>query len=99
MVLIQANVLNRFITPEVHNIRFTQNDDAFYILSLAKPTHTLVVDVPLPILAGDTISMLGVGNGTEVEWTQLDSGVAITVPSALADAGKYCWAFKITYSS
>ncbi|TVY68953.1 Plasma alpha-L-fucosidase [Lachnellula suecica] len=88
-----------FVTPESDDVRFTQTEDAFYILSLSKPAETLIVDVALPIMAGDSISMIGAGNGTEVDWMVAGQGVSITVPSALADAGKYCWVFKITYSS
>jgi len=42
--------------------------------------------------------MIGAGNGTKVEWAPFGDGVSISVPSALANAGKYCWVFKITYS-
>lgn len=80
-------------------MRFTQTDEAFYILSLSKPSEVLVVDEYLPILAGDTITMIGAGNGTKVEWEALDKSIAISVPTALADAGDYCWVFKIKYAN
>lgn len=92
-------MISSFIAAQTDDIRFTQTDDAFYILSLAKPTKSLVVDVPLPILAGDSISMIGAGNSTELDWSAGGEGIEITIPAALADAGKYCWVFKIAYSS
>ena len=42
--------------------------------------------------------MIGAGNDTEVAWIADGEGISITVPVALASAGKYCWAFKIEYS-
>ncbi|PMD43788.1 glycoside hydrolase family 29 protein [Hyaloscypha variabilis F] len=87
-----------FITPEVGDVRFTQTDDAFYILSLSKPSETFVVSAPLPILEGDLITMVGAGNNTQMSWVAEEDGISITVPSALSDASKYCWVFKIAYS-
>ena len=52
----------------------------------------------MPILAGDIITMIGAGNGTALQWTTNGNGIEITVPPALANAGKYCWVFKIDYS-
>lgn len=90
----------RFITPETGDVRFTQTQDAFYVIALTKPTETFVVDVPVPILSGDTISMIGAGNGTLLDWSiTSDKSFSITVPSALADAGKYAWAMKVNYST
>jgi alpha-L-fucosidase len=91
-------MLRRFITPEVGDVRFTQTDDAFYILSLSKPSETFVVSAPLPILEGDLITMVGAGNNTQMSWVAEEDGISITVPSALSDASKYCWVFKIAYS-
>lgn len=41
--------------------------------------------------------MIGAGNDTEAAWTPEGEGISINVPSALANAGKYCWVFKIEY--
>lgn len=92
-------MISRFITPEIGDVRFTQTDDAFYVLSLSKPPVTFFIDAPLPILVGDVITMIGAGNDTEVAWVPDGEGISMTVPSALADAGKYCWVFKIKYSA
>jgi alpha-L-fucosidase len=80
-------------------MRFTQTDDAFYILSFSKPTEVFTIDAPLPVLEGDVITMIGAGNNTEVAWRLDREGISIIVPQALADEGKYCWVFKIEYSA
>lgn len=44
--------------------------------------------------------MIGAGNGTVLTWEFLDDangGIVIDVPESLADAGEYCWVFKIQY--
>ena len=87
-----------FIAAQAEEIRFTQTEDAFYILSLTKPTESLVVNVPLPILPGDSITIIGAGNGTELEWSPRGDGIEIAVPATLSNAGKYCWVFKINYA-
>jgi hypothetical protein len=50
-------------------------------------------------MAGDSISMIGAGNGTKLDWSASGDGIEITVPAALANAGKYCWVFKIDYAT
>ena len=56
------------------------------------------MDVPIPILPGDGIEMLGAGNGTLLDWIANEDGsISITVPAAISDAGKYCWAMKVVY--
>ena len=99
ITLKKADHSRSFVTPEVGEIRFTQTDDAFYILFFTKPSETFIVDASLPILAGDKITIIGAGNGTEVAWSALDEGIVLTVPSVLADAGQYCWVLKIGYAS
>ena len=42
--------------------------------------------------------MVGAGNNTQMSWVAEEDGISITVPSALSDASKYCWVFKIAYS-
>ncbi|RDW68604.1 putative alpha-L-fucosidase [Coleophoma crateriformis] len=87
-----------FVTAETGDIRFTQAEDAFYVLALTKPSEKFVVDVPVPILEGDVITMIGAGNGTVLDWSMTPAGdLEINVPSAVADAGKWCWTMKITY--
>ena len=86
-----------FLTPGEGNIRFTQTNDAFYILMLEKPVKKFVVDAPVPILEGDRLSMIGAGNGTEVAWSRKDGGIEVDIPAQLAEVGKYCWVLKVDY--
>ncbi|THX80725.1 putative alpha-L-fucosidase [Aureobasidium pullulans] len=89
-----------FITPESGSLRFTQTNDAFYILSLEKPLNgTLVVDAPIPILEGDKLSAVGVGNGTSLMWEKVADGLRIHVPQNIVKEEEYCWVFKVEYSS
>jgi hypothetical protein len=46
------------------NVRFTQTDDAFYILMLERPSSEEVyIDAPIPVLEGDAVTALnGAGN-------------------------------------
>ncbi|QDS68271.1 hypothetical protein FKW77_010635 [Venturia effusa] len=82
------------------SIRFTQTNDAFYILFLDKPdtNGSVVVDAPVPILPGDSVTALGVGNGKSLAWSKTTGGgLMIAVPASLLDEEEYCWVFKITY--
>jgi hypothetical protein len=87
-----------FIGAELDDIRFTQTKDAFYILSLSEPSETFVVNAKLPIMDGDSVTMIGAGNGTKLDWTFKDESLSISVPEALIAEGKYCWVFKIEYA-
>lgn len=93
----RANLSSSFPIAEIGDLRFTQTEEAFYILSLTEPSETFVVNASLPILPGDSISMIGAGNRTSLSWTSSEEGVTITVPSALISAGQHCWVFKIAY--
>ncbi|RDI89150.1 5'-3' exoribonuclease 2 [Venturia inaequalis] len=92
-----------FVQTEItgpKNIRFTQTDDAFYMLFLDKPEADggVVVDAPVPVLLGDSITALGVGDGAPLVWSRMrGGGLRISVPAALLDEEEYCWVFKITY--
>ena len=86
-----------FVRPEVGEVRFTQTDEAFYILMLSKPAGTVHIDAPIPVLEGDKIVMIGAGNGTEVAWTPGGEGIDVIIPPSLADAGDHCWVLKIEY--
>ncbi|KAF7518265.1 hypothetical protein G7054_g13525 [Neopestalotiopsis clavispora] len=87
--------------PEV---RFTQTDDAFYILFLEKPT---VVDgkvdiaAPIPILEGDVVQLLAIEGGEDLTWESSGSGAAavlsVDVSEALIEAEEFCWVFKVAY--
>jgi alpha-L-fucosidase len=80
------------------NLRFTvAPNKAFYITSLGPPGDTVTVHSPVPIRAGDTISLLGY-HGAPLHWTKAaDGSLAITVPAAAQKAGQYAWVFKINW--
>lgn len=90
-----------FVTPEVaaSNIRFTQTDDAFYILALSKPTNgTLFVEAPVPILDGDRITMVGPNNTTTLKWWKGFGGsLTIAFPQQYIGLDEHCWVFKVEY--
>ncbi|KAK5123125.1 hypothetical protein LTR85_003323 [Meristemomyces frigidus] len=91
-----------FVTPEVSesNIRFTQTNDAFYVLALDKPRNgSLFVDAPVPILDGDKVTMVGVNQTAPLRWTKDDAAGSLTiaVPEHYIEMDQYCWVFKVEY--
>lgn len=90
-------------------IRFTQTEEAFYVLFLEEPSISedgfVWVNATVPVLAGDKLSMVGVvgANGTDalddLAWKTSEEGyLAISVDSDALVMDEYCWVFKITYS-
>ncbi|KAF4541935.1 Tissue alpha-l-fucosidase [Lasiodiplodia theobromae] len=88
-----------FVTPEVGDVRFTQNDEAFYVLFLEEPVAgaDVLIEAPLPVLPGDSVTVLG--EGLEVEWEAVDGGVSFTWPAEMEGKGEYCWVVKIGYTA
>lgn len=88
------------VTPEEGPaVRFTQTPNAFYITTLYAPNATLVLNSPVPYVAGDQVTVVG-GNmsGTVVPSELLSNGsVRLNVSSAVRDADQYAWVFKISY--
>jgi alpha-L-fucosidase len=77
-------------------LRFTvKQNDAFYITSLTEPGDQVVVDAPVPIRAGDRVTMLGYDKG--LEWTWQNGRLVIDVPAAARAAGTWAWTFKVSY--
>lgn len=89
-----------FVTPqEGDNVRFTQTVDAFYVLCMARPNGSLVLDSPVPWIEGDKVTVVG-GNmsGTVVPSMKMDNGsIVLNVTGALSAADRYTWVFKISY--
>ena len=89
-----------FITPEEGDtIRFTQNNNAFYITTLYPPNSTLVINSPVPYVGGDQITVVG-GNmsGTVVPSSLLSNGsLRLKISQAVRDADQYSWVFKISF--
>ncbi|OAA57959.1 alpha-L-fucosidase [Niveomyces insectorum RCEF 264] len=95
------------------HVRFTQTDDAFYVFFLDQPTRDddgfVVVDAPVPILPGDTVSLLAVPGAEDLEWESrsgsCSSGsgsgrggsLAVQVSADALAQEQYAWVFKIAY--
>ncbi|KAF2091496.1 glycoside hydrolase family 29 protein [Saccharata proteae CBS 121410] len=88
-----------FVTPEVQGARFTQTEDAFYVLFLDEPVagERVYVEAPLPVLEGDVVEVLG--EGLVVEWEREGSGVSFVWPKEMKGKGEYCWVLKIQYAA
>ncbi|KAF2645622.1 alpha-L-fucosidase [Massarina eburnea CBS 473.64] len=84
------------------NVRFTQTDEAFYILSMERPVNgRLVVEAPIPILEGDVVTLLGTSGALEwgVEWGMENGVLTIGVDENAVDEVEHCWVFKIEYGA
>lgn len=82
-------------------MRFTQTPAAFYIATLYAPNETLVLDSPVPYVAGDEVTVVG-GNasGAVVPSEVLANGsLRLNVSRAVRDADEYAWLFKISYEA
>lgn len=89
------------------DVRFTQNDGAFYITFLEAPVVNehgfVVIDAPVPIVEGDTVTLLG-DNGCDrpLPWTvsttkEGSSNLAIKISEHDLAGDKYGWVFKVAY--
>lgn len=89
-----------FVTPEEGDtVHFTQNVDAFYILTLAAPNDTLVLDSPVPYVEGDRVEVVG-GNvsGMVVPTKVLGNGsLELRIGEEVKKGDRYCWVFKIPF--
>ncbi|CAI6342261.1 unnamed protein product [Periconia digitata] len=80
------------------NVRFTQTDDAFYILGLEEVVDgKLVVEAPLPILEGDRVVLLGGDEASELEWSFSGERLEIVFDEQLSGLRRDCWGLKIEY--
>lgn len=96
-----------FVQSEIEggpDVRFTQTDDAFYVLFLERPEvkdGIVEVAVPVPVVEGDEVSLLAVEGGEKLMWKVTGQGsekaLEIEVTDALLDKDDYCWVFKIKY--
>ncbi len=71
-------------TPEKNDVRFTRKGDDIYAIILGTPPGSSVEIPSLKIPAGSRLQLLG--REGELEWKQVGSGVAITVPDFPAGA-------------
>ncbi|CAK7221069.1 hypothetical protein SBRCBS47491_004401 [Sporothrix bragantina] len=84
------------------DVRFTQTDDAFYVIFLQtapKPGSDgyVVVDAPVPIQPGDGVSLLAVKGGDDLKWEARGAGIAVQVSKDLLAKEQYAWVLKISY--
>ncbi|KAF8756097.1 Alpha-L-fucosidase, partial [Rhizoctonia solani] len=64
-----------------YNLRFTTTPEAFYIIALSRPQGGILKTLmPIPILEGDEVRLLG-GSGKKLEWTREgeEGGVVVQV--------------------
>lgn len=85
-------------------VRFTQNQDAFYITFLEEPETSadgyVWVNATVPVLDGDVISMVGVNTTSDLAWKTSEEGyLAISVSSDLLAQEEYGWVLKIAYEA
>ena len=92
-----------FITPEENSagkeVRFTQTLGAFYILSLEAPGDNLVIDSPIPWVAGDNVTVIGGSmNGSVVPSSKAANGsLLLELSSEIQEAEVFAWVFKIDF--
>jgi alpha-L-fucosidase len=81
---------------QLGSLRFTvKQNEAFYISSLDQPGDKLIVEAPVPIKAGDRVTLLGYQR--PLDWTIRNGSLVISVPKAAQRAGQYAWVFKIAW--
>lgn len=84
-------------------VRFTQTNEAFYVLFLEEPRigedGYVWVNATLPVLEGDLVSMMGSnGTGADLDWKTSEEGyLAIKAGADVLAAEEFCWVFKIAY--
>jgi alpha-L-fucosidase len=80
------------------DIRFTvAPGKAFYVTSMKRPGDQVVVDAPVPIRAGQHVTLLGY-HGRPLHWAMSGGRLTIDVPAAAQRTGRYAWVFKVTWS-
>lgn len=88
------------MTPEEGQaVRFTQNQNAFYIMTLYPPNGTLLVNSPVPYVVGDQVTVVG-GNmsGAVVSSRLMSNGsLELIISDEIVQADQYTWAFKIGF--
>lgn len=81
-------------------VRFTQTNEAFYLLFLGDPGKKVFVDAAVPLLRGDRVVVVG-GDGereVEVEWEgSVTEGFTFRVPEGAWDGEEFCWVLKVVY--
>ncbi|KAG9016112.1 hypothetical protein FRB93_011586 [Tulasnella sp. JGI-2019a] len=89
-----------FLGAEHRSLRFTQTPKTFCIISLERPINgTLDVHRLVPVIGGDSISLLGGGKaGQDLKWKHNGTTLIIDVPEEAVDQVDHAWAFQVTYA-
>lgn len=89
-----------FITPGEGNLRFVQTADAFYIHSLVKPEERVVVNSPVPFLAGDRVEVIGGKSANTVVPAELlaNGSLVLDIPEDVMAGDEFAWTFKIPFT-
>ncbi|KAG9119987.1 hypothetical protein FRC07_004706, partial [Ceratobasidium sp. 392] len=92
------NATYTFLGAELGPLRFTTTPTSFCIISLEQPKdNILIADRPVPVMPGDTITMLGAESIGPLAWSYRNAKLAVVVPDEALGAVKHAWAFRINY--
>ena len=74
--------------------------DAFYIISLVQPNGSIVLDSPVPWIAGDLVTVVGGNSSGAVVPSEMlgNESLMLNISSQVQEADEYAWVFKISYS-
>jgi alpha-L-fucosidase len=87
-----------FMASEENNLRFTQTNDAFYIINLGTPTvGRLQITSPVPALPGDKVYAVTMKGERKVRWGVQNGRLWIDVTRDIVDADRFAWVFKVEY--
>jgi len=90
-----------FFGAESGSLRFTRTRSTFCIIAIERPTNgQVIIDTPIPILANDTISLLGAGEeGRSLKWSKRGLyDTVIEVPEYVLNKVHDAWAFQVHYN-
>ncbi|CAE6405806.1 unnamed protein product [Rhizoctonia solani] len=93
------NTTYTFLGAEAGPFRFTTTPKSFCMIALSEPQDELVVvERPIPVLPGDTVTFLGDKSAEPLPWSYRNGKLAVVVPKKSVKTVKHAWAFKITYA-
>ncbi|KAH7325490.1 glycoside hydrolase superfamily [Rhizoctonia solani] len=93
------NTTYTFLGAESGSFRFTTTPKSFCMITFSEPKEgLLVVDRPVPILPGDTVTFLGDKKAESLPWSYHNGKLAVVIPKEPVKAVKHAWAFKVTYA-
>ncbi|KAJ7577830.1 glycoside hydrolase family 29 protein [Mycena floridula] len=81
--------------------RFLTTSRTFCIIAFAAPSNgQLVINKRLPILPGDTITLLSSSNGSALPWSvnHTTGQLTVSISAEAVAQGKFAWPFKVQYT-